>query len=144
MPNSFNNRPGDFAAGSGATSGGQVHTPIAEVELIGSTGVATLTVTELSEGQGIEQLYELIGVLSEIGAQHYVLDTENVRSMDSACLGVLVEALQRITLNGGNIAIANANRSVEYLFKLTRLDRVFRICPDVISAMEAVDPAPKD
>ena len=124
-----------------STAGHVHHTAIAEVELVRSIGVATFTVTELSESHGVEQLYELLGVLGELGAQHYVLDTENVRYMDSACLGVLVEALLRISKSGGKIAIANPDRNVEYLFKMTRLNRVFCLCPDVISAMRAVDPS---
>jgi anti-sigma B factor antagonist len=121
---------------------GQVrHTAIAEVELIKSIGVATLTVTELNDVQGVEQLHELMTVLTDLGVQHHVLDTGNVRYMDSACLGVLVEALLRISRNGGEIIIANPDRNIEYLFKMTRLNRVFRICPDVITAMETVSSA---
>ena len=134
-------KPVEAVPSTPSRAGHVYHTEIAEVELIKSTGVATLTVTELAEGQGIEHLYELLNVLGELGATHYVLDTENVRHMDSACLGVLVEALLRISESGGKIAIASPDRNVEYLFKMTRLNRVFRICPDVISAMEAVDPS---
>ena len=56
--------------------------------------------------------------------------------MDSACLGCLVEALNRLAARGGRIALANGNHSVQYLFRLTRLDRVFAICPDVMTALQ--------
>ena len=37
------------------------------------------------------------------------------------------------------IAVVNPNHSVHYIFRLTRLDRVFSICSDVMSALDAVD-----
>jgi anti-sigma B factor antagonist len=112
---------------------------IAEVELIGQTAVATLTVTELSQEVGAEQLADLLCDLAETGAMHYVLDVQCVQYMDTACLGVLVEALNRMAARGGRIAVVNPNHSVHYIFRLTRLDRVFSICSDVMSALEAVD-----
>ena len=35
--------------------------------------------------------------------------------------------------------ITNADRSVQYLFRLTRLDRVFPICTDVLSALSTIE-----
>jgi anti-sigma B factor antagonist len=61
--------------------------------------------------------------------------------MDSACLGCLVEVLNRMATSGGKIALANTANRVQYLFRLTRLDRVFPICPDVMAAIEAVERA---
>jgi anti-sigma B factor antagonist len=114
---------------------------IAEIELIGSTAVATLTVTELTAEEGAEGLAELLLDLTESGAKHFVLDIQNVQYMDSACLGCLVEFLNRMAASGGRIALANTARSVQYLFRLTRLDRVFPICKDVMAALEAVERA---
>ena len=113
--------------------------PIAETEMMGQTAVATLTTTELSQEQAAEQLAELLHELSETGAMHFVLDVQNVQYMDTACLGCLVEALNRLSVCGGRIALVNPNQSVHYVFRLTRLDRVFRMCPDVMSALEAVE-----
>ena len=114
---------------------------IAEIELIGSTAVATLTVTELTADEGAEGLADLLLDLSESGAKHFVLDIQNVQYMDSACLGCLVEFLNRMSASGGRIALANTAHSVQYLFRLTRLDRVFPICKDVMAALDAVERA---
>jgi len=59
--------------------------------------------------------------------------------MDSACIGVLVELLTRLQKAGGRVALVNAAANVECLFKLTRLDRLFPICRDVMRAIEAVE-----
>jgi len=114
---------------------------IAEVEVIGSTAVATLTVTELSRDIGAEELAELLVKLAETGALHFVLDVQNVQYMDSACLGCMVQALNTLAARGGRIAVVNPNHSVHYIFKLTRLDRVFRVCSTVPAALQAVEAA---
>lgn len=116
-----------------------VPSSIAEVDIVGETAIATLTVEELTHENGIEQLADLLVELEETGARHFVLDIQNVQFMDSGCLGCLVEALNRLASRGGRIALANTAHRVQYLFKLTRLDRVFSICSDVMSAISAVE-----
>ena len=116
-----------------------LRSPIAEIEFIGTTAVATLTVTELSHQHGAEGLSEMLDGLAASGARNYVLDIQNVQHMDSACLGSLVEALNHLATSGGQIALANTARQVQYLFRLTRLDRVFSICPDVLSALKTIE-----
>lgn len=111
---------------------------IADVELVNHIAVATLTVTDLSTDSGVEQLADLLDALTEAGVQRLVLDVQNVQMIDSACLGCLVQTCNRITTGGGRIAVANAAKNVQYVFRLTCLDRVFPICNDVISAMDAV------
>ena len=122
------------------TRGRQRGSAIATLEMVGTAVVATLTVTELTQDDGVFQLTELLDDLAQTGAKHFVLDVCNVQYMDSSCLGCLVEALNRMaSAEGGQIALVNADHSVQYLFRMTRLDRVFRICSDVLSALEAIE-----
>jgi anti-sigma B factor antagonist len=72
-----------------------------------------------------------------------VFDLQNVKHMDSSCVGAMVEMLTRLQRSGGAIALVNAAQSVEYLFRLTRLDRLFPICRDVMTAIQAVERASK-
>ena len=39
----------------------------------------------------------------------------------------------------GKIALANTANSVQYLFRMTQLDRLFPICADVMAAITAVE-----
>ncbi len=129
--------------GDAATSAVRKPGRIAEVEMMGQTAVATLTVTELRLERGVEMLNGLLDQLSESGARHFVLDIQNVQFMDSACMGCLVEALNKLVKNGGGkIALANTANSVQYLFRMTQLDRVFPICADVMAAITAVERVP--
>jgi anti-sigma B factor antagonist len=120
------------------------HNPIAEIEVVGSVVVATLTVTELADEQGASQLSSLLDDLHESGALHFVLDISNVQYMNSACLGCLVQALNRMARSGGRIALVNPANSVQSLFRITRLDSMFVVRPDVPSALIAVEGKPSE
>ncbi len=115
------------------------HHDVAEVEVIGSTVVATITVTELSQTHGIDRLADLMHDLAASGARKFVLDIQNVEIMDSACLAWLVKALNWLAARGGRIALANAVHRVQHVFKLSRLDRRFPVCANVMAALEAVE-----
>lgn len=117
------------------------HAEIAEVEHIGATAVITLTVTELTGVEAAERLTELLDQLAAAGSMNFILDVQNVQHMDSACLGTLVKTFRALDSIGGRIALVNADRSVQYLFKLTKLDRVFPICADVMAALNVIERA---
>ncbi|HEB60995.1 MAG TPA: anti-sigma factor antagonist [Phycisphaeraceae bacterium] len=112
---------------------------LATIDQMGQTIIATLTPTELSGTMATQLILDLFREIETRGGRHFVLDLQNVRYMDSACVGALVELLNKIQKRDGRIALVNAAQSVEYLFKLTRLDRVFPLCRDVMSALNAVE-----
>lgn len=110
------------AGGMGAARSGQGHAAR------GGSGSAA--------GHTVERIEE-----PPVTVRHIVLDLQNVQYMDSGCIGVLVELMTRLQNAGGRIALVNADPNVEYLFKLTRLDRLFPICRDVMRAIDAVERA---
>jgi len=118
---------------------------LATFDTLGQTLVATLTVATLT-GPDASQLVAELGPRVHAdaegkgtGVRHVVLDLQNVQYMDSMCIGVLVELMTALREAGGRIALVNTAQNVEYLFKLTRLDRVFTLCRDVMKAIEAVE-----
>ncbi len=113
--------------------------PLATLELLGKTAIATVTVNELTGANASRLVGDLLNEFAEARVRHFVFDLQNVTYMDSACIGVMVELLTRIQTAGGRIALVNAGQSVSYLFKLTRLDRLFPICRDVMQAISAVE-----
>lgn len=120
---------------------------LANYDRLGQTMVATPLVDALSgpdAGALATELYERIQAATDdpktpAGVRHIVLDLQNVQYMDSMCVGVLVELLTELKRAGGRIALANASSNIECLFKLTRLDRVFPICRDVMKAIDVVE-----
>ena len=115
---------------------------LASFDRFGQTIIATLKETTLSGNEAAALVVSLTDKLTapgQVPARHVVLDLQNVDYMDSACIGVLVELLTRLQKAGGRVALVNAAANVECLFKLTRLDRLFPICRDVMRAIEAVE-----
>jgi anti-sigma B factor antagonist len=143
MWNPFSQRPDRDASedpASGAEQPDGVPTSsIAQVQMMGTVAIATVTADELTRDDGVEQLADLLEAMSQSGATDYILDLQNVQFMDTACLGCLVEALNRLAGHGGQIALACPNHNVDYVFRLTRLDRVFRICASVMAALEQLE-----
>ena len=67
-------------------------------------------------------------VLAQIEAGHtrLVLDLSNVSFIDSTGLGALVGILKRIG-NRGDVTISGLQPAPAQMFRLTRMDKVFRI-----------------
>ena len=66
-----------------------------------------------------------------------VVDLSGVTYIDSSGLAVLIEAMQSVEEYGGIFAIAGLQETVRSIFEIARLDQVFRIFPDVNSALTA-------
>lgn len=141
--------PADFGFPRAPVNANARPLKLATYDRLGQTLVATPTVSTLTGPEAGELAAELCeqihaksageGEAQSTGVRHVVLDLQNVQYMDSMCVGVLVELLTTLKEAGGRIALVNASANVEYLFKLTRLDRVFPICRDVMKAIEAVE-----
>lgn len=66
-----------------------------------------------------------------------VVDLSRVTYMDSSGLAVLIDAMQDVEGYGGVFAVAGMQETVRSIFEIARLDQVFRIFPDVESALAA-------
>jgi anti-anti-sigma factor len=113
--------------------------PIAKIQAMGAAAVATLTVDALTEEHGAGELTGLMELLGASGARHIVLDIQNLQHIDSTCIACLVKALNDVSEKRGRIALVNPDYSMQRLFRMTKLDRRFPICHDVMSALAAVE-----
>jgi anti-sigma B factor antagonist len=66
-----------------------------------------------------------------------VVDLARVSYIDSSGLAVLIEAMQNVNAYGGKFALAGLDDDVQAIFEIAKLDQVFRIFPDVDSALAA-------
>ena len=73
------------------------------------------------------------------GSGRIVLDLSLVKFMDGSGLGLPVSMLQQARRRGGDVhlVMSNTHNSVTELFKLCRLNTVFRVFPDVAGAINA-------
>jgi anti-sigma B factor antagonist len=64
-----------------------------------------------------------------------VVDLARVSYIDSSGLAVLIETMQNVEKYGGKFALAGLQQNVKPIFEIARLDQVFRIFPNVDSAL---------
>ncbi len=76
-------------------------------------------------------------LIAEAKLPNVVVDLGRVTYIDSSGLAVLIEAMQNVNGYGGKFALAGLQESVRPIFEIARLDQVFRIFPDVDSALAA-------
>lgn len=77
--------------------------------------------------------------VTEGGAQRIVLDLSRVDFIDSSGLGAIVASMKQ--LGGRRLDLAGLSPTVEKVFRLTRMDTIFAIHPDVGAALERGDAA---
>ena len=64
-----------------------------------------------------------------------IVDLTGVQYMDSSGVATLVEGLQKLERGGGELVLCGLNDMVQEVFKLTRLDSVFQILPNLEEAL---------
>lgn len=82
-------------------------------------------------------LKERIAAFVSGGSEWIVLDISDVEFIDSSGLGAIVSALKLLGRKG-DIVIAGSREPVAALFKLTRMDKVFRMFPTADDAQQAL------
>jgi anti-sigma B factor antagonist len=66
-----------------------------------------------------------------------IVDLARVSYIDSSGLAVLIEGMQKVQQYGGKFALAGLQEHVRTVFEIARLDQVFKIFPDVNTALAA-------
>jgi anti-sigma B factor antagonist len=73
------------------------------------------------------------------GRADLVIDLSAVEFLDSAGVAVLVRLVRAARLNGSDVVFAGARSGVLTVLELIRLDRIFRLRPDVPDALRHLD-----
>ena len=104
---------------------------------VGNILVATVLEKRIAEAVSAELKVTLVAHFQKRPGV-VVLDLGEVSFIDSSGLAALVAVLK--SLEGGNLVLCCLNGAVANMFKLTRMDKVFRIFPtlqDAISVLSA-------
>ena len=108
-----------------------------EIEQAGSRVTAHIRQAELAYHEMQELVEACVDKMRYENAQNFVFDLEQVEFLASACIGSLVQLLQDIETQKGQIALAGCQENVAFLFKVTRLDSVFPMFDEVDDAAES-------
>lgn len=66
-----------------------------------------------------------------------ILDMSNVEFLDSSGLGAVVGSMKQLG-RGRQLDLVSLTPAVEKVFRITRMDRVFKIFPDVDTALQDI------
>ena len=66
-----------------------------------------------------------------------VIDLSRATYIDSAGIAVLILAMQEVEAYGGKFFLSGLQETLRLIFETSRLERVFRIFPDVDAALAA-------
>lgn len=80
---------------------------------------------------------QVLLAVAEGNAPKVVVNLEHVSYIDSSGLATLIECVQRMKRYGGVFKLTGLNDHIKDIFRLSRLDTVFTICPSVEDAMKA-------
>lgn len=77
---------------------------------------------------------EVVALIDD-GATHLVIDFAEVTFLDSSGLGALTGVLKKIG-HRGDVFVCALNADVSQMFRICRMDRVFKIHRDVSAALQ--------
>ena len=67
--------------------------------------------------------------------ERIVIDLSRATYIDSAGMAALIIAMQDVEAYGGKFFLSGLQETIRSIFEISRLDRIFRIVPDVDAAL---------
>lgn len=110
--------------------------PNLRVEFHGSIVVATLTdekILEESQLKGLEGSF--MPLIAQTPSIQLIVDFSNVQFLTSSVLGLLIRISKKIYETQGKLRLCSINPKILEIFRITRLDKIFEIFPNVDEAM---------
>lgn len=104
-----------------------------ETKVVGGITVAKLCDTRLDAAQAV-RFKEGLRELSDAGADHILIDMQDIGFMDSSGLGAVVTVMKQMG-KSKRLELAALSPAVAKVFTLTRMDKVFSIYPSVDAAL---------
>ncbi len=89
-------------------------------------------------GPESQEIEALVPQFLAAGRRGVIFDLSEVKKIDSTGIGRFIFSLNKVSAAGGRLAMAGAEGYVRDVFRVTRLDTVFRFYPTTQSAVEAL------
>jgi anti-sigma B factor antagonist len=103
-----------------------------EIKLSESNGIAVAAI----EGEiNISTSPQLKKEMEKVSNPKLVINLSKVNYVDSSGLATLVEILKKTRSRGGAMYLTHLSDKVRSLFEITKLDKLFGICPDDMTAV---------
>jgi len=117
------------------------HNGVMEIRTQDGVVVVQFNTAAIDAAEGFEKIaQELRQVVSEHKPAKMVVDFGRVVFFSSHMLGLLVDIWRRLKNCGGLLVISGINPTLNRVFRITNLDKVFTFYPDIESALKALAP----
>jgi anti-sigma B factor antagonist len=98
---------------------------ITNIELDGNNFKSILLKEESVGLTNLNEAKSQIQNLLSDGEKNFAIDLNQVNSINSSGLGILISCLKLIKDSNGDLRLLNANDKLLNIFKITKLDKVF-------------------
>ena len=92
----------------------------------------------LTLGQESNSLEELLRGLAGNGPRKVVLDLKDLSYMDSAGMGAIAKSMVTLLQSQGTLRLAGTTERVMSAIRITRLDKILHMYPDLDSALDGL------
>ncbi len=93
--------------------------------------------TDILQPEGLLEI--LVQRQIEKGRRQLILDLQRLEKADSSEVGEIVAAVQRTSLSGGELLLANLTPKIREIFRRTELDRMIPVFDSVAAARRQYD-----
>jgi len=118
--------------------------PPNDLKKVGGAIVFTPCRTAIKDGFRIaKELESLVPYVESHPGCKVIIDFSNVEYIASHTIGTLVGLLKRVNAAKGGLRICSLRKTMQEVFGILLLHRVFEICEDVDEALESLEAASK-
>lgn len=110
--------------------------PNMSIEFHGQVAVATLTDEKILEDQQLQGLEgSFMPLIEQNPGIQLIVNFRHVKFLTSSVLGLLIRVSKKVYESDGKLRLCSINSKILDIFKITRLDKIFEIYPDVDEAL---------
>lgn len=110
--------------------------PNLSLEFRGQVVIATLTdekILDETQLQGLEGSF--LPLIQQTPGIQLIINFENVKFLTSSVLGLLIRISKKVYEIEGTLRLCSIEQKILEVFRITRLDKIFEIHPDVDDAL---------
>ncbi|MCE5187343.1 MAG: STAS domain-containing protein [Planctomycetaceae bacterium] len=110
--------------------------PNVSVKFHGPVAIALLTdekILDESQLQGLQSSF--MPLIEQNPKIQLVIDFSNVKFLTSSVLGLLIRISKKVYETDGRLRLCSINPKIMEIFRITRLDKIFEIYPNVDDAL---------
>ena len=110
--------------------------PNLSLEFRGQVVIATLTDEKILDEDQLQSLAgSFMPLIEQTPKVQLIIDFSNVKFLTSSVLGLLIRISKKVYENDGTLRLCSIDQKILDVFRITRLDKVFEIYPNVDDAM---------